>query len=409
MKYIIKAVSLILMLVLLSAVMFGCGKNDEDNEPEEKPDLHRAMLEYEEKTQKKSMFEGEFKVTFFQKSGGEVKPQSIAQKLVAERIQNEDQIYIDAKLGTSFISEGFMGYLEAIISILNSASDEEMSVDQEILKYLNGETEFRGLLGYDGLGTYNVKGDYNETGQTPDYKDDMGNPYWFSVDEVSVINLMHNMNISGSFSLKDYLMFSTMIDLSPSEEWVRRDEEEEFFSEDEEAYMYAITTYGAKLRALIADMIGEAEENLDSDEYAEELQLYADIFPTVMSWLSVHDSKVDAKVDKDGNMRSFASSITVDLNINIEELRDILELLIEDDPDITPSTIRMAMLGMSLILTSATGSNDVWTIRFELATQENFYYDENSIDLSEKDQELFIPNSEDVEGRTEIRIEANEN
>src|SRR5690554_3273199 len=122
MKYIIKAVSLILMLVLLSVFMFGCNKDNGNDDPEQKPDLHQAMLEYEEKTQKRSVFEGEFKVTFFQKSGGEVRPQSIAQKLTADRVQNNDRIYIDAKLGTSFISEGFMGYLEAVISILNSAS-----------------------------------------------------------------------------------------------------------------------------------------------------------------------------------------------------------------------------------------------------------------------------------------------
>ena len=194
----------------------------------------------------------------------------------------------------------------------------------------------------------------------------MGNPYWVSIDEVSILNLMYNLGISGDFSPKDFLMFSTMIDLSPSAEWVRRDDADKFFSDEEEAFMYAITTYGAKLRELILQIAGETEDRMDPDEYQEELERYAQIFPTVMSWISVPDSKVDAKVSKDEDLKQLSSSIRVDLNINVKELTNILSMLIEDIPEIniSPFMLGLAIAGMNSILSSSFGQDGIWTIRF---------------------------------------------
>lgn len=409
MSYIKKVICIVIILSVLCALFWGCN-NKENNNRKEKPDLHEVMLAYQAKDQKKSLFEAEFKLTFFQKEGQEIVPQSIAQKLTLDRIQNQDKIYIDATLGTSFVSEGFMGYLSAVVSVLSVLSEEEMSLDTEFMRYLRGETHFRGILGYDGNNSYNAKGDYVEKGQTPDYKDSMGNPYWVSIDEVSILNLMYNLGISGDFSPKDFLMFSTMIDLSPSAEWVRRDDADKFFSDEEEAFMYAITTYGAKLRELILQIAGETEDRMDPDEYQEELERYAQIFPTVMSWISVPDSKVDAKVSKDEDLKQLSSSIRVDLNINVKELTNILSMLIEDIPEIniSPVMLGLAIVGMNSILSSSFGQDGIWTIRFELFLNETFSYDSSSIDLSNKDQDMFIPNSIDQEGRYEIIIEADE-
>src|SRR5690554_4816136 len=213
MRYIKKIICIVLMLSVLTALLLGCN-NNKNNNREAKPDLHEAMLDYQARDQKRSLFEGEFKVTFFQKEDNKPVPQSISQKLILDRIQNQEKIYIDATLGTSFISQGFMSYLKAIISALSIFSEEDVEMNEEIERYLNGQTEFRGLLGFDGQDTYNAKGDYVERGITPDYKDALGNPFWLSVDEMSIMNLMYNFGISGGFSPKDYLMFSSMIDLS---------------------------------------------------------------------------------------------------------------------------------------------------------------------------------------------------
>ncbi|MDD4315971.1 MAG: hypothetical protein PHC84_02295, partial [Clostridia bacterium] len=170
-----------------------------------------------------------------------------------------------------------------------------------------------------------------------------------------------------------------------------------------QAYLYALTTSGAKLKALIMDMIGDTSEGFDEEEYAEQLQLYAELFPIVANWISTPNSTVNVSVDQTGRLKNLSSSVRIDINIDVEELWQIAEILLSEDQK---SFLHIIKLAFSNYFVSASGKSGTWTIRIDFTTDENFYYDEASISLEDADSDMFLPVSQNVEGRHEIIVAA---
>jgi hypothetical protein len=107
-------------------------------------------------------------------------------------------------------------------------------------------------------------------------------------------------------------------------------------------------------------------------------------------------------VDQAGRLKSLSSSMRIDINIDLAQLRQIaqLQLLPEDQKQM----IRSAATLMDLLFVSAAGSKGTVTIRIDLTTDESFYYDADAISLENADSDLFMPVSQNVENRHEIVI-----
>lgn len=394
-----KILACALVILLLVGLLAGCKVNIDTSHLTPKPDIHAAIAAYNKAKQKKSVFSAGIKITMFQYSSKETIPISVGQLIEIERILNNDKIYMDAKLGSAFVSENFISTVNSIITLADTF-DMDLGVDPEVMRYVRGETQFVGKLGYDGLGNYNGKGDYVEKGQIPDYLDDSGMPLWVAVNDDSVLNLQKNLKTGTAFTLKDFLMFSNIIDLSVNDGWVVNDAADLYYNEESQAYLYALTTSGAKLKSLILDMIGDTKDGFDEEEYAEELRLYASVIPTVSNWISTPNSTINASVDQAGRLKSLSSSMRIDINIDLAQLRQIAQLLPEDQKQMIMSAAAL----MNLFFVSAAGSKGTVTIRIDLTTDESFYYDADAISLENADSDLFMPVSQNVENRHEIVI-----
>ncbi|HHT82879.1 MAG: hypothetical protein ACOYEC_03950 [Christensenellales bacterium] len=406
MKKAVRPFALLFIVVLCALMLLGC-KNTADIDTSKltpKPDINKALLDYQNCRVKKSVFEAGLKLTMFMPSKKEkVIPISFGQLLRATRIQNQEVIYIDATLNSEFVSDNFITVMDGLISLAKISDSNIGEISGDVKDYIQGETLFAGRLAYNGEGAYNAKGDYVRKGETPDFLDHAQNPIWVATSEQSILNFQKNMGFSGQISVKDYLMFSTIIDLSPQGGWVKKDEGDKYFNKEKDAYLYQITTYGAKLKAFILDVIGQNAENFDEERYAEDLYLYTQIIPIISSWLSTPDSSVGAEVTKGGQLKKLSSSIRVDININVNEMWDILELL-------APDYIKSNMIWLKALLNnrfvSAAGDYGIWTLRIDFTIDEYFYYDDASVDLSKLDQDMFIDHNQEVEGRTVFLIDA---
>lgn len=395
-----KVLAIAIIVLMFASLLASCKANIDTSHLTPKPDVHKALAAYKNYTQKKSVFNAGLKITVFQAVEGEVVPVSIGQLLQVERILNNDKIYMDATLGSAFVSESFFSLVNSIIN-LGKALKMDIGIDPEVMKYIRGETQFVGKLGYDGLGNYNGKGDYITKGETPDYLDDLGAPFWAATNDNSILNVQKNMKSGTAFTLKDFLMFSTMIDLSVNDGWVIGDAAEDFYNNDSQAYLYALTTSGAKLKSMILEMIGDTAEGFDEAQYAEDLRLYAEIFPIFSSWISTPNSTVNVSLDQMGKLKNLSSSIRIDINMKLEEMWRIVEMFI---PEEQKSLLPLVKLGLNNIFVAASGESGIWTIRIDFTTEESFYYDTESINLDSADSDLFIPASQNIEGRQEIII-----
>lgn len=399
MKLFKKIVVLVIMLALSMSIFAGCKKDNDKNK--EKPDIHAAFMNYEACDKKKSIFEAGIKFTMFSSDG---QPISFGQKLTADRILNNDKIYIEASIGSFGVSDNFIDIVNSINTIMGLIPNmQSAQIDPEVIAYINAERQFVGKLGYDGAGTYNAKGDYIKKGETPDYLDDDNKPYWVATDEASIINIQNNLGYNGGISPKDFLMYSTMIDLDKTAGWIKNDSASLYYDELQQAYLYSITTAGAKLKGLILDSINESAENFDEEQYAEDLRLYAEIIPTVSKWIKTPDSTVNAQVDKEGRLKSFSSSMRIDIDINVEEMWQILALIM---PKENKAMIDAASFFLSNMFRSSAGGKGIWTIRIDLTTDETFYYDEQSVSLSNVDPDMFLAITEKNADRFAIIIDA---
>ncbi len=400
-----KFFAIAIIVLMLAGLFTSCKVDIDTSHLTPKPDVHAALAAYKDYKQKKSVFNAGLKITLFKPdSGNTVIPISIGQLLQVDRILNNDKIYMDATLGAAFVSPGFFSMVDSLTRLAETF-DMDVGLDPEVLSYIRGETQFVGKLGYDGVGNYNGKGDYITKGETPDYKDDLGAPYWAAINDSAILNIQKNMKSGTAYTLKDFLMFSTMIDLSVNDGWVIGDAADKYYNNDSQSYLYAFTTSGAKLKALILDMIGDTSEGFDEEQYAEELRLYADIIPTVSNWISTPNSTINVSLDQASKLKTLSSSIRIDINVKVQEMWDIVALLLPEDQQ---SIITAAKIMLSNFFVAASGEYGTWTIRIDFTTEESFYYDAASISLENVDSDLFIPVSQDVEGRHEIAIMENQ-
>lgn len=389
MKVFRKGVVVFLMVVFLLSLMSGCKKAG--SKESEKPDIHSAFVNYQNCQQKKSEFEGSFKVTMFYESGNTL---TFGQKLKANRIQNNDRYYVDATLTSDSVSDNLISLINSIAKTAGTS----IAINQDVKDYLGEKTMFAGRLGYSG-GTYNFKGDYLAQANTPDFLVE-NKPYWYAIDEGSIKNLQTNLGFKGELNPKDYLMFSTMLDFSQESGWISNDSADSFYDEEKQAYVYAITTLGAKIKAFLLNALNDTSKDFDEEQYAKDLQLYAEIIPTVSNWIKTPDAQSQAQVDKEKRLKSFSHSIRIDIDINVDELFDIFELLLPEEK----AKIKAVKFFLDETFASSSGQLGIWTVRIDLAAKENFYYDSQSINLDLVDADMFLDIKENNENRETITI-----
>lgn len=397
----LKFIAIIIIGILSIGFLVGCKKNG--SKDIEKPDIHTALAEYQQLSKKKSVFEAGIKFTMFRFKENAPYPVSFGQLLSTDRVLNDGRIYMEAALGSYGVSENLVSMLEEINSLLPliTKGEETNSIDPEVFEYINGNTRFVGKLGYDGIGTYNAKGDYILKDKVEEFFNKHTPTNWVSIDDQSILNLQRNFGYNGEILLKDYLMFSTMIDLSPTAGWIMNDIAGKQYNEEQEAFVYSITTLGSKLKAFILDALNKQSEGFDEEQYAEDLQLYAQIIPMVSGWIKASNSNIDAKVDKNGKLQAFSSSMQIDIDIKLDELWDIARLILPQSEHVM---IGLVDFFLGSFFRSSSGGKGIWSIRIELTTDEWFYYDDESLNLSKVDTDLFLPNSEEHADRYEIRI-----
>lgn len=404
MKNFTKIIALITIIVICFGVMAGCIKNNNNNiKGIEKPDFEVAMKNYNECNKKKSVFDANLKFTLFLGNGDPVEEITFGQHFSAKRIQNEEQIYMDATLCTADVSQNLKDMLDSVTSFMESRG-EEVNLGKTFQDYLlDGTTQYTGKLGVNSYGDYNAKGDYHLKTEEPDYLDENGHIQWVGMNESSMANIQTSMGIANPISLKDYLMYSTSIDFSEENHWITADSGDLYYNQDEENFNYSLTTKGTNLRNIILQMFSGTADRFNEEDYASDLELFDDVFDTFSSWVYVHDTVTNAKVSKEGQLQAFSSGIMIDINMDKTELISLLKKIMPDEEDKT--TITMISLGLSLLgFSSPTGDTDIFTVRVEFDTNEQFYYDDASIDLSTVDQDLFLSGEIDNEDRYFIRI-----
>ena len=120
MSYIKKVICIVIILSVLCALFWGCN-NKENNNRKEKPDLHESCLPIRQKT-KRNLCLRRSLADIFSEEGQEIVPQTW-RKNSRWIEQNQDKIY--GPPWDIFVSEGFMGYLSAVVSVLSVLSKKK--------------------------------------------------------------------------------------------------------------------------------------------------------------------------------------------------------------------------------------------------------------------------------------------
>lgn len=395
-RSLVKIVSLILCLVM-AAALFACGAEEDNRSNIVKPDISKALNDYEQLNIKRSNFAASFSFSLFrnlldkQTNKRELVPASITERLSLDRIVNGDKIYMDGDLRTSQIDEQIYNLYTALRNFVASMGNGPKydPAEDDIATYLNGTTHFDMRLGY-ADGCYNLKASYEDGSTDPQ-------SFWGATDDENVDKLISLLNLDLDVTLSDYLMTSGLMDLTNASEWISGDAASKYFSTVSNKFIYNLTADSDKLYALIFSYVDKLAEAFGAEEYAEDLQKFHRVLPYLKKWVSVGPSSVDATVTSSGLPDKMTTAMRVNVNINLTELDEVLYILFPKDKKDLMVMVNFAVVFLSL--RGVNGEENTLGIAFDLLLEENFLYGAENCALDSVDADLFLPVSEENENR----------
>lgn len=396
-----RKILLAIMIIALCAVMTSCDLFSKTPRSDEfkvaKPDFNLAMENYENAPVKKSSLEGKIVLTFHGKNT-DVTKRTAGQALILNRIENNGKIYMDGSLNSCDLNDTINALIKAAkISIDTLGDKRTANILKDALNYLDGTTRLQFSSGYDGSSSYNFKGSVRTGSKNNEI-------YYATDDEFISYELLKN-KINAEIKISDYMMFSTFVDFSSSANWINEDTASKFFNAANNICNYEMSARSEKLYNYILGLSQKYIAGLDPEKYASEIRKYNECLVYMKNWLKIGDSTVSATVNSDNLPVTMNTSIRISLDIPLNELQTVINIICneEDAKKITTVVDKIKTAGFR----GLNGEEERIGISFDVSLSEKFYYDEESVSLSNIDADLFINAKETKPGRISYIINEN--
>lgn len=362
----------LLTVFLLTGCFFSADVDNRENTL--KPDISASKEDYDKLTAKRSVTDTTFKVTLFkaQASSSALTPISLSENLVADRIFNEDKIYIDAAVRTSYADDALVNLYKFLIK--NKGSLTNIS-DSDILAFLEGNLSLALRSGI-ADGVYNLKVFASETGK------EERSLFYGATDDKNVNALLSSFGIPFNGSISDYLITSGFINLNNVSEWLSQDVASKYFSTADNKFIYSLVGDPEKVIDILLSFLP------DESEAASYVDDYAKVLATVKSWISVSDVSVDALVHPNKMPDKSTTSLRIDINLNLTELNDVLGKISSiSDEDRTAVLDLLRSVAALYNLRGTEGQLNTIGITLDVTSVEQFLYNE---DCSLEGKEIYF-------------------
>lgn len=381
-KRIVVKILALTLCVIFMLTLFAC-VNDEDNrENIVKPDISTALNNYHELTKKHSNFDASIGFYIYRMTGTgnnrALTSAKIVEKLQLKRTVNDEKIYIDGSLKTDTADEQLVSMYKYIQKLVRPGDNH---ANDPIIQYLEGKTRFDAKLGY-FEDCYNLKTCYVEENVQPSV-------FWGASTNQTVDNLIKHFNLDLDISINEYLMTSGLLDLSSASEWMSGDKASKYFSTASNKFVYNLIADSQKIYEILFDYVNKIAAAFGAEEYVDDLAKFNQVLPYLKKWFSVGPSTLDALVGENGLPDKMATSMQVDLNINLTDLEQVLAILMPDDKVQLMNLINLAYIGLGLRGTK--GEENTIGLSLNFLLEENFLYDDSSCSLDDVDADLFLP------------------
>ena len=392
-KIAIALLAFILLASLCSCDLLNGGNtnnNDEIRAP--KPEFKVALDNYGLLKAKRSEFEGSITISIYGKVNdrtGKPNTYSTTQRFDLTRIQNDGKIYVDGNVynqDSSYNMESLLGSIKSALSEINKLPRQTLDTITSIIGYLDGTRSANVLLGYDSShSSYNLKGTLKGGKQSDTL-------YYATNNEYIVNELLHN-NIFSNIKFNDYLMFSTFVDFSGNSGWINSDEASSLFDNAKGLCNYQMSANTEKIYNYVIGLVEEYISGLDIEKYGNDIKTYTDCVNIIKGWISIGESNISASVNKDNLPVSMLTTTTININIDINELEEVLNKIFTDEKLVNDIIKKLEVTTAFLLGTSSINMS------IGLSLSESFSYDNQSTSLDTVDADLFIDAKEEKAGR----------
>lgn len=389
--------ALVLVAGLVSCDLFSSDGSGKDNGGTKvnKPEFSVALSNYNDLTARRSVADGKIVLSLYgvkNYNTGSVKTFTAGQKLNITRIENDSKIYMEGELRSTDLNEDMRDILGAIkLTIGNALSGAEGAAVENILGYLNGTNSMRFNLGYDGIGSYNAKGNIiNGAGS---------NEIYVATNDDFINYELTKKLIGVDFQISDYLMFSTFVNFNGAAGWISGDGASAYLDNAKNQYNYILSANNEKIYNYIFGLISQYAEGLDLERYAADAQKYNECIGFIKKWVSIGDSTVSAAVNKDNLPLSMSTSIRVNVNIKVSELRTVIHILIDDEAKANKIWNPALEVLLDAVFRGINDERGYIGASLDISLNEEFSYDAESVSLEGMDPDLFISASDEKAGR----------
>ncbi len=434
MKKLVKTLSIIVIVGLLSVSMFACGgKTDENKITTAKPSYTTLTNNYESATQKKATLSLDAYVkihgngeTFYQ-VGGEAN---------VVRIQNNDKLYMTGRANgkCSANIKDLLKSGKTLSAFFGETEEDKQNMEDFIdsmIYYLDGTFFVEGKLGYNG----DTAKDYNlKTEMFEHFKlDASGNPIkdsngnftfaeptkdWWGINTAEFDSFYddmydnYNIDLSKYFgetresfdltkTLKEYMMYSSLMNYDD----MAIDKANKMYNNTTKAYEYLMYIQESAFMDWGLDMVDDMLSTMGVEDWSTNIVQAEKAVDIIKGWVTLGDSVVESKANTDNLPTYSKTSFNVKVNIDATELIELAEIFIaEEDMGSIRGAINLASL---MMFKGVNGESGKIGMEFFVDIEESYAYDDASCDLSSAnkniDQSLFLTTTDTAnDGEREV-------
>ena len=330
----------------------------------------------------------------------------IGSTLFLTRVQNEEKHYMSAELKLSDTDTEVSGLIDVIINsadtfapYLGKNGKEAAAVLVRYLTsihhYLTGQVDLSAELGMQN-GVYNLKARYNDK----EAKDK--NDVWFVADDTALIAWLNNatkLEVTSN-QLNSYMMKTVFSGLT--KKYYDKDSANKYVDKK------GLSEYNIKVKTdeiITSSLYSGLLDLVGVNDKSTIIGKYSDYFSSIQNWFSLDISDVKATV-KNSFPMNVQTCVTLDLNINVKEVRSIIDKLNEDGV-IDKASAKTAKSIFTIIngyLCGTNGDADKIGVRLQADLNEDFVTDPAKCKLSGAEYgDYFLGLNAEAEGRMDLR------
>lgn len=375
-------------MLLFSACSLIGGPNVDERDNIVKPSVIKLGQDFDSQKAKKTTTEVSVILSIFKKdeNGSGVIPFSVEQKAQLTRKINGDKFFADGKIKTVQIDNKVEELYKTIRLWLADDKNPYDAKNDPTITYLEGNTEINFALGATANGSYNLVAQYDKES------------YRLAVADETIANALYD----NDFSLLNLLTSSGMLDFKNASEWMSKDNASRYFSTAKNKFIYELDVDTQKISHKLLKKIETIVPLLSEFDVTEEQT--EDIIRTIKRWIKINPCTVNALVSENGLPDNTNSEFSVDININLTELDNLLfKLYGKDKKEELSNLVRSASFVLGLHGTD--GDKNSIGLRLTVKTTEQFAYGEKQCSLDGVETGMFADVTEDIEGRTVLTAE----